>query len=246
MKFAAGSTPKNFIDISEMRFGMIKVLSRDGTQKGKAMWLCKCDCGKEFICSGSALRLGQYSCGCTKNAKKTHGMSYSRTYRIWSGMIQRCTNKKHHAFYNYGGRGIKVCAQWYVFENFLSSMGESPDGYSIERIDNNGDYDPQNCKWIPLRNQGKNKRCSLKIDGASLADVAELNGIKYSTMRYRAKNGKPLDAPVGRSIFLTLNEKTMNIKQWADILNIRPSTIVGRRKRGLPIEDVLKEKHAKQ
>lgn len=89
----------------------------------------------------------------------SHNMSRTKTYRIWAGMIQRCTYKKHIHYKYYGGRGIDVCESWRSFENFFNDMGERPsECHSIDRIDNNGDYEPNNCRWVTMEKQSQNKR----------------------------------------------------------------------------------------
>ena len=159
-------------DITGQRFGRLTVLSHAGTTKEKpgnvkrrvALWKCRCNCGSEITVIGANLRNGTTkSCGCLerdilyeRNFK--HGLTDTRENRIWRGMLTRCRNLNHKDFKYYGGRGIRVCERWEVFENFLADMGPCPEGYSIERVDNNRNYEPSNCKWIPQEDQAKNMR----------------------------------------------------------------------------------------
>lgn len=193
MKFQKGSTPANFKDLTGQTFGRLSVVSRLGSRNGKAEWLCKCECGKQKHVTGDNLQQGQISCGCAKTGNSTHGKTDSRTYSSWRNMLNRCRNSNVPAYKNYGGRGIFVCERWHSFENFLSDMGESPTGYEIERIDNNGNYEPSNCKWIPGEDQAKNRRCTIIVEGLLLPELSVKYGLKIATLRYRIKYGVPLD-----------------------------------------------------
>jgi len=152
------------IDITGRRFSRWVVLSLYAKGAGAhATWVCQCDCGTRSVVDGVHLRRGKTrSCGCLRTEQlTTHGYTagYTRsTYRIWDAMRQRCTNPNHSHYRRYGGRGISVCHRWlHSFEDFLADMGPRPEGYSIERINNDGNYEPSNCKWIPLADQQKNR-----------------------------------------------------------------------------------------
>lgn len=151
-------------DIGGCRFGKLLVTSPYGSNKnGRKMWLCLCDCGNEkIICSANLLRKDTESCGCIQrrnSVKHGHAIGVgTKTYITWKGMIQRCSYKGHSQYKYYGQRGINVCERWKIFENFLDDMGERPDGMSIDRINNNGNYCPDNCRWVTAVEQQKNKR----------------------------------------------------------------------------------------
>lgn len=154
-----------FIDLTGRRFGRLVVMYRCENKKTKhARWVCKCDCGLEINTLGQTLRSGESSsCGCLRSEliasrQRKHGLRSSREYRAWGNMIQRVTNPKHDSFHNYGGRGIKICEDWRDFKKFYSDMGVCPDGYTIERIDNDGDYVKSNCIWASRTTQSRNTR----------------------------------------------------------------------------------------
>lgn len=160
------------------RFGSITIVeTRVATSIGHIKHLGKCDCGtvKEFN-DGSLKKGTSKSCGCSK---RKHMLSDSHIYRVWSSMISRCRNPNHHAFHRYGARGIDVCERWLDFKNFLVDMGEKPPRASLERINNNLGYLPDNCCWTSMKNQGRNKERTTRykykgheIPVSFLADVA--------------------------------------------------------------------------
>lgn len=158
------------VDIAGQKFGRLKAVEPVWINKRKR-WRCDCECGGETVASYSNLKDGDSaSCGCIKKekwakrvkAQTMHSKSGTKTFKIWCGMIARCKTKSAKGYKNYGGRGIRVCERWQQFELFLEDMGSCPPRFSIERINNDGNYEPSNCKWIPLRDQGKNTRRSKK------------------------------------------------------------------------------------
>ena len=154
-------------DLTGMVFGRLTVvcLRNEGRIKKTRFWLCRCECGKETIVSKYNLLDGMTrSCGCWHRDDRairssTHGQSKTRTYHIWQGMHARCSNPSIQRWKDYGGRGITVCPEWNEFVNFLRDMGECPAGRSIDRFPNNdGNYEPGNCRWATASEQARNKR----------------------------------------------------------------------------------------
>lgn len=169
---------------------------------------CLCFCGKEFSTRLHYITSGHTkSCGCLlgRNGSKTHGMTYSREYSIWSNMKDRCLNPRNKHYKNYGGRGIAICERWKnSFENFYSDMGNKPPGMSLERKDNELGYSPDNCIWANWKDQCNNRRSNvlINIEGQeyNIQQLADKTGIAYSCLWSRYKKGKRGDQLIAKSI----------------------------------------------
>lgn len=194
---------KNAVNLTGKTFGRIVAVAPVGiTDDKKVIWLCVCHCGTVFTRQAYVLnRHDMSSCGCI-NASLVHGLHDSREYRIWKGMVQRCTNEKRKRYADYGGRGIAICDAWrQSFAAFYADMGDSPVGTSLDRIDNDGPYNPSNCRWATRDEQSGNRRTQYKtsrlvtFEGRtfSIGEWAKLTGINYYTLSDRLDRGWPID-----------------------------------------------------
>jgi len=187
-------------DFTGMKFGYLDVIRFDGVRGRNAYWLCRCKCGVEKAIIGQSLRKGQGSCGCNtgkriSESKIEHGKSKTSEFAIWVSMIQRCTNKNAASYPYYGGRGISVCDSWLnSFEAFLGDMGIRPSSsHSIERIENDGNYEPANCRWANDFEQACNRRNNVRltVNGVTLivAEWARKIGVIPSVIHNRIRRG---------------------------------------------------------
>lgn len=167
-------------------------------------WQCRCECGGEIIVDQSRLRTGNTrSCGCLyrdsrQSCRVTHGQSGNATYRSWTAMKWRCLNPNNPYYSYYGGRGITVCERWREsFEDFLQDMRERPPGHSLDRIDNDGNYEPGNCRWVLPAMQTENRRVTIWVEWRGerirLTEAIRRSGISKDAVRSRLKLGWSLD-----------------------------------------------------
>lgn len=193
------------INLVGQRFHKLVVIERsENDADGKPKWLCKCDCGNIKSIRGIHLKSGRSkSCGCAKIERLiTHGKSDLPEYQVWQMMIQRCTNQKYNGYHNYGGRGIAVCNRWlgeHGFENFIVDMGLRPSqNHSIDRYPNNdGNYEPSNCRWATRKQQSRSRRVNVNItyNGEThiQAEWEEIMGFKEGIVSKRRHMGWSVD-----------------------------------------------------
>ena len=207
----------DYIDLTGRRFGRLVVLSESEPQikitperkYKKRRWLCQCDCGNQCIVSMSNLRGGHTkSCGCLSNENRilhiqemtTHNEYKTRLYGIWNGIKQRVSNPNRERFNRYGGRGISICEEWSnsyeSFRDWALSNGYS-DELTIDRIDNNGDYCPDNCRWVSKTEQANNRSTNHMLtyqnETHTVAEWSRIVGIKGSTIIQRLGSGWSID-----------------------------------------------------
>ena len=175
-------------------------LISDRYEKRNGNWygLFQCACGQKHIARTMDVKVGRIkSCGCGPKTNFRHGMTNSPEYSVWTAMKKRCLNKNHPDYYRYGGRGIKICKDWILsFEKFYADMGNRPNGYTLDRIDNDKGYEPNNCRWATLEVQSNNKRNNKKfeIDGQSktVDQWARQLGLNRDSIWNRIKRGKTI------------------------------------------------------
>lgn len=174
------------IDLTGRRFGRLTVVSLGEKSGVSTRFFCRCDCGSAGLFFSNNLRRGlSQSCGCARAEQTalrntTHGLARTDTHEIWCGMLKRCTNSRSKNFGGYGGRGIAVCKRWESFEGFLADMGPRPPGMSLDRIDNDGNYSRENCRWATRHQQANNTRTNRHV---------EHDGIRRTLMEWSRATG---------------------------------------------------------
>lgn len=197
------------LDLTNKKFGRLLVLSKVNTVKHSVMWECLCDCGKHTIVAANNLTSGRIkSCGCLKidrliERSTTHNQRHTKLYDVWKTMRQRCDNPNNVSYHNYGGRGISVCEDWKTsFQSFYDWSMQN--GYSekltIDRIDVNGNYCPENCRWTDRTTQANNMRCNrlIEYNGEiyTLANLARKYNLSYSCLQNRLSSNWSIEKAI--------------------------------------------------
>ena len=236
------------IDLSDKILGKLTVLKKGPkSSDGRTTWICRCECGvvkpirTKYLVAGTAK-----TCGCGKVNKK-HGKSLTRIYKIWSSMKARCNNKNYRRYADYGGRGIKVCERWSDFNNFHADMGDCPsDTHSLDRIDVNGDYTPENCRWATPKQQANNRRDNVFVDiygeRLTVSQASRKHKVSISVILYRLNRGEAgerLIRPVKKYKLYELNGEKKTLNYWARHYGIRQGSLWNRIDKGDDIQSAI-------
>ena len=199
------------IDLTGQQYGKLKVLELAVDIPGKKKkWLCRCECGNEIIVAGSNLRNG-HTTGCKKCAMKDlkkgnikHGMSDSKLYSVWRGILNRCENPKSRSYSDYGAKGISVCDEWHDSVNFIKWSCDNgyKEGMEIDRKDNTAGYSPSNCRWVTrienANNKSNNRRFVYNGRGMTMAEIARKNNINYKLFHKHISQGMSVEDAIRR------------------------------------------------
>ncbi len=225
---------ERFNDLTGKQFGRLTAVQRlpPHGKNSALMWACKCECGRTAVVRGTDLVNGHtMSCGCYRQMHKVIPNSQLRLHRIWANMKQRCGNAKSKDYRYYGARGISLCGDWSEFENFFywAMSNGYKEGLTIERIDNDGNYEPANCKWIPAAKQQTNtsrtKRYSLYGKTFTLAQLCRIYGQSRSTVEARLKKGIPIEKALKQNRRYAMNTKLLELSDKLKELRTQKSDL---------------------
>lgn len=207
----------NSLDLTGFVWNSFKVLHKTDKRLGSQVgWLCRCVCGNEVIKGATDIRTKRHkSCGCkTKEILRQHRTLHGHskggnsrgtpTYITWHSMIQRCEYKGHKSYADYGGRGVSVCDRWHDFSHFLADMGMRPAGTTLGRIDNEGSYEPGNCRWETASQQARNRRSNTLIacnnSTRTLQEWSEITNIPRDTLSHRLRSGWKVERALSQPV----------------------------------------------
>ena len=251
----------NFHDLTGMQFGSLSVISVAYRKNGKVYYLCQCTCGERKVVVGSALKSGNTrSCGCKKReassqALLTHGGTNTRLFRIWASMKNRCFNSNDPSHTQYGGRGITVCEEWKnsfeAFRDWALANGydeTAPRGEcTIDRIDVNGNYCPENCRWATSKEQANNKRNNHTLEyRGQIHTISEWSDILqmpkhliYTGLKNRHSLSEIAENAHVKRQYITFNGETHTASKWAALYGLNKQTVSRRLNKGWNIEDAI-------
>lgn len=201
----------NFKNLLNKKFGKLTVVSLDHLGKGGTFWLCECECGHHKVVRGSHLTAGDVkSCGCLRKEvldSTTHGMSYSRLYSSWASIKKRCLLVTNKSYKSYGGRGITICDEWKesfeAFRDWALANGYD-DTLTIDRIDNDGNYEPSNCRWVNAKTQARNRSTNTLItfngETRCVSEWAEMKGMSNGALLERLRKGWSIERALTQKI----------------------------------------------
>lgn len=238
------------------RFGRLVVVSKEVNDRSYSttIWGCLCDCGvKRTVLRSSLVSGATVSCGCYNKQRAIethtiHGHHKHSAYGTWKAMMDRCYNPLCKDYADYGARGIQVCDEWQTITGFIAGMGEKQKGQSIDRVDENGDYTPSNCRWTDAMGQGEHKRNNARVSHRGttkhIASVWRGSGIKESTLYNRLKTGLSADEASSKpvreySATLVIDGVEKTLVEWARVAGVTRRTIRNRIDSGLVGNEVL-------
>lgn len=235
----------NYKNMIGFKVGRLEVVSFSHTT-GTRHWLCRCECGNEKVISGASLRTKKptLSCGCLIRSgipNSKHGMSNTPTYETYRAMRKRCESKNDIEYPNYGGRGITVCEGWETFDGFFADMGVRPKGETLDRLDTDGNYCKENCRWSTPKEQAMNRRNSvtLTVDGVEkhITEWADISGVRWETIKGRISHGWDIEKAIftntnNHQKLLNIDGEVKNLSEWAEIYGIQNQLISYRLKNG--------------
>lgn len=241
------------LDLVGKRFGSLLVIERRGSdEKGQSLWLCCCDCGAEKVVRGHDLKGGTKSCGCSRKYNTglyKHGLSNTRIHRIWRSIQDRCYNQNNQDYRHYGGRGITVCDEWkddfLLFYNWALENGYN-ENLTIDRVDVNSGYSPENCRWVSMETQANNKRNNkvFTLNGKTLtvSQWSKETGVKYGDIQNRLNYGYSFEEAISPNFkrkFHCKTEENKRIKDLCDEKGVSYKTVYRRLKEGWTLERAL-------
>lgn len=253
---------KNIEEYLGMKYGDLKVVGADMSYIEKTYnsnrWLFECECGKVISEMPSRVISGhKKSCGCRKSKQQIkHGLYSDPFYHTWWSMMQRCSNPKHHNYQRYGGRGIKVCAEWLNLAVFVewahSTYPNSNERFTLDRINNNEGYSPENCRWATAKTQMNNRRktacATINGETKSISEWCEIYNMPHQVVLSRIRCMKwdalkALTTPVThfdeRGALIEINGMQKSIKAWCEEYGILRTTVYGRMRKGMSAKDAI-------